>query len=457
MVELGTVLGGKYRVDRVLGRGGMGVVAEVTHVQLGTTFAMKFLRSELAERQQVLDRFMREARAAAQLRGEHVCRVFDVSVIDGLPCLIMEKLEGTDLSALLKRQGPLPIAVACEYLLQVCAGMAEAHAAGFIHRDLKPGNLFLTTRSDGTPIIKILDFGVAKALAETDHDLTHSGMILGSPSYMSPEQIKASRLASARSDLWSIGVILYELVSGAKPFKGDGIAGLAYNISHEPYPALPNLPPQLDAVIARCLQKDPNLRFQSAGELAQALAQFVPQGAYSSRASGSVPSLPGRAGTGPTAADSINVTSDGTRYTSHGSVGGTRWTEHSGDASTIRAATGAIENAPVRARRMPLVLGGVACIAIGVGIAVAATRGGGDDVTPSAAPAASEPAAESPPESPPAPPPAAAVVEVDAGVVETTAASGSAGSAATEPKPAPTTPVKKTIKKPRKDVGESRI
>jgi len=254
----------------------MGVVACATHVQLGRRVALKFLREQFVDNQHITERFMREGRATAQLRGEHVCRVFDVAVLDGVPCLVMEMLDGIDLGKLLRRDGPIPIEIACEYVAQACVGIAEAHAAKIIHRDLKPGNLFLTIGADGSPLIKILDFGIAKAFADVDFfDLTHTDVLLGSPAYMSPEQIRSSRLADARSDVWSLGVILYELVYGKKPFCGEGIANLAVTIATEPMPVLPIGPPELDRAIRRCLEKDPANRYQDATELAAALAPFV--------------------------------------------------------------------------------------------------------------------------------------------------------------------------------------
>ncbi|HTL33736.1 MAG TPA: protein kinase [Kofleriaceae bacterium] len=275
MVGPGTILGGKYRVERVLGEGGMGMVVAATHVQLGTPFALKFIHEGMVANQSLLDRFMREARAAAKLKGDHVCRVADVTMLEGRPCLVMEQLDGIDLGHLLKQQGRFPVTTAVDYVIQACAGMAEAHGVGIIHRDLKPGNLFLTHRMDGTPLIKILDFGVAKAMNDENTELTASNVILGSPSYMSLEQIRSSRTADSRSDIWSLGIILYELVAGHRPFNGEGIADLALKIAMEPTPKLPFGPAPLDVVIGKCLQKPPALRYQNVAELAAALTPFA--------------------------------------------------------------------------------------------------------------------------------------------------------------------------------------
>jgi serine/threonine-protein kinase len=253
----------------------MGTVVEVTHVQLGASFALKFLHHDAAANPGLTERFFREARAAGALKSEHVCRVFDVGVFDGKPYLVMERLEGTDLARVLRRRGRLAVPEACDVVIQACAGIAEAHAAQIVHRDLKPGNLFLTERADGTPLVKVLDFGIAKSTQEGDQELTGTHTILGSPSYMSLEQLRSSKLVDRRSDIWSLGVILFELVAGRRPFSGDGIADLALKIAMEPTPRLPDGPAVLDDVIARCLARDPAQRYPEAAALALALAPLA--------------------------------------------------------------------------------------------------------------------------------------------------------------------------------------
>jgi len=275
MLALGTVIAEKYRLERVLGRGGMGMVVEARHVQLGTSFALKFLYSSVLAKASLAKRFQREACAAAALKSEHVCRVFDVGTFEGTPYLVMERLEGTDLAKELRQKTRLPLRAACDYVIQACAGLAEAHAAQIVHRDLKPGNLFVTERADGTPLVKLLDFGIAKAPHEHDLELTGTDVILGSPSYMSLEQLRSSKLVDARSDIWSLGVILFELVSGRKPFVGESLADIALKIAMEPRPRLPQGPAALDDVIVRCLAHEPTQRYQSAGDLARALAPFA--------------------------------------------------------------------------------------------------------------------------------------------------------------------------------------
>jgi serine/threonine-protein kinase len=274
-LAIGDVVDGKYRVERVVGRGGMGMVVAATHARLGTTVALKFLRTKMVEQPSVTERFLREARATAALKSEHVCHVFDVGTHDGTPYIVMELLDGIDLSRLLKEAGPLPVDEACHYLVQACAGLAEAHAARIIHRDLKPANLLLTTRTDGTALIKVLDFGIAKASTETDHELTQSSSVLGSPAYMSLEQLRSSKLVDERSDLWSLGITLFQLVTGTRPYAGDGPADLALKIALSPTPRLPPALGALDHVVSRCLQKEPADRFQTVAELASALAPFA--------------------------------------------------------------------------------------------------------------------------------------------------------------------------------------
>ncbi|HWO24547.1 MAG TPA: serine/threonine-protein kinase [Kofleriaceae bacterium] len=275
MLAPGTIVADKYRLERVLGRGGMGMVVEARHVQLGTLFALKFLYSSILANVSLMERFLREARATAALKSEHVCRVFDVGTFDGTPFIVMERLEGVDLAKLLRQAARVPLPEACDYVIQACAGVAEAHAAQIVHRDLKPGNLFVTERADGTPLIKILDFGIAKAPHDDNLELTGTYTILGSPSYMSLEQLRSSKLVDARSDIWSLGVILFELIAGRKPFVGETVADLAVKIALDSVPRLPDGPAALDDIIARCVAHDPAQRYQSVGELARALAPFA--------------------------------------------------------------------------------------------------------------------------------------------------------------------------------------
>jgi serine/threonine-protein kinase len=286
----GDVLAGKYRVERVLGQGGMGVVLAARHLDLLELRALKVLHDQEGGAE-ATERFLREARAAARLKSDRVARVYDVGRLDGgAPYLVMEHLEGCDLGALVKARGPLPLVEAVWYLLQALEGIAEAHAAGIIHRDLKPANLFLTTGADGTPCVKILDFGISKLVAPPgsgiENEMTRTGMVLGSPYYMSPEQMRSSRDVDARTDIWSLGVILYRLLTAAVPFHGDSITQVCAAVVGDT-PALPSsrrpdLDPRVDAVVMRCLEKDPGRRYGSAVELAAALVPLGPPGSDAS-------------------------------------------------------------------------------------------------------------------------------------------------------------------------------
>src|SRR5262249_29408438 len=205
-VLAGDVLAGKYRVERVLGRGGMGVVVQAMHVQLEQRVAIKFLLPQTVSNPDAVTRFAREARAASKIQGEHVARVLDVGTLEsGAPFMVMEYLEGQDLSQLLESRGLLHVDEAIDYILQACEALAEAHAAGIVHRDLKPANMYLTKRADGSPIVKVLDFGISKVIAKdsSDASMTRTSALMGSPVYMSPEQMKATRNVDARADIWA--------------------------------------------------------------------------------------------------------------------------------------------------------------------------------------------------------------------------------------------------------------
>jgi serine/threonine-protein kinase len=247
--------------------------------------AVKLLRSEARLGADVVERFAREARAASRLRGEHVVRILDVDDSDaGEPFLVMEYLEGTDLHARLSAaDAGAAIEDAVGWVIQACEGMAEAHALGIVHRDLKPANLFLTRRPDGSEVVKILDFGISKIVeAETKSELaiTRPQVAIGSPSYMSPEQLKNAASVDARADIWALGVVLYELLTNRLPFEATSTAALAACIASEPprplCDARPEVPEELERVVARCLEKDPAKRFADVAELAHALAPFAP-------------------------------------------------------------------------------------------------------------------------------------------------------------------------------------
>ncbi|HEY8091398.1 MAG TPA: serine/threonine-protein kinase [Polyangiaceae bacterium] len=282
-VAIGELVAGKYRVERVIGHGGMGVVVAAMHEQLAQRVAIKMLLPEAKTSANALARFTREARAAAAIRGEHVARVLDVGELEsGAPYIVMEYLEGRDLAETIVARGTLPTEEAVAFVLQACEAIAEAHAAGIVHRDLKPSNLFVTTRPDGTAIVKVLDFGISKALLSSGGEgtLTTTSSFVGSPVYSPPEQLVRAHDVDGRADIWSLGTILFEALSGRPPFVGDSVMHVAsriFNESPTPLSELrPDLPLELCGAVMRCLRKAPSDRFSDVGELAAALAPFAP-------------------------------------------------------------------------------------------------------------------------------------------------------------------------------------
>ncbi|MEP7120990.1 MAG: protein kinase [Byssovorax sp.] len=285
----GEVVAGKYVVERVIGSGGMGVVVAAKHLQLGERVALKFLLasgSTSPSDHPFAARFLREAQLAVRIKSEHVARVLDVgSLENGAPYMVMELLEGVDLDQLLRKEGTPPLDVALDYVLQACEAIAEAHTLGIVHRDLKPANLFLTRRNDGSPLIKVLDFGISKLLGEfrgpTDRSLTRADDVLGSPQYMAPEQVRDPRNVDARCDLFSLGSILYKLLTGKPAFDGGNPATvLALVLSEPPIPLRehrPEIPPALEALVLGCLEKDPAARVPSVEVLARGLVPFAKQ------------------------------------------------------------------------------------------------------------------------------------------------------------------------------------
>jgi eukaryotic-like serine/threonine-protein kinase len=279
-IETGDLLGGKYRVDDVIGHGGMGLVLAATDLKLERSVAIKVLVPELRDDEESVTRFVREARAASRLSSEHSVRVHEIDELaDGTPYIVMEYLVGQDLAAVLAGSGRLAPAEAVNYALQAILAIGDAHAAGIVHRDIKPANLFLTRRPDGTPLIKVLDFGLAKAPAVfAGAALTKSSAVFGSPQYMSPEQLKGSANVDLRTDIWALGVTLYELVTGAGPFDAGTVAELGAMIMRDP--AVPahercrEVPVGLSKVLMRCLEKDPTLRYPNVAELAGALEPY---------------------------------------------------------------------------------------------------------------------------------------------------------------------------------------
>jgi serine/threonine-protein kinase len=304
----GEVFAGKYVVERQIGAGGMGVVLAARHEQLGQTVAIKLLAVPPELRPEALRRFLTEAQAAARLRSEHVARVMDAGTdAEGRHYIIMEYLQGADLGGVLRNSGPLPVADAVGYVLQACEGIAEAHANGIVHRDLKPENLFVTRGIDGSPLVKVLDFGISKIMPSDlrpQLSVTPRGALMGSPLYMSPEQLRMASDVDVRSDVWGLGVILYELLTDRIPFSGPDLPGVVAAVLSAPPAPLESLradlPAELAAAVARALSKDPAARFQNVGELARALEPWAPAWAFdsvgrASRTIGLPDSGPGRA------------------------------------------------------------------------------------------------------------------------------------------------------------------
>ncbi len=274
----GEILADKYRVERVLGQGGMGLVVAATHVHLDQRVAIKFLLPEATEHPEIVERFAREARAAARMQGKNVVRVIDVGTLpDSRTFMVMEYLEGFDLEKVLETHGALPVGEATSYVMEALEALAEAHAKGIVHRDLKPGNLFLSNQPDGSTVLKVLDFGISK-LKDDRVALTKTSTAMGTAFYMSPEQLTNAKDVDERADVWSMGIILYELVSNLRPFDGDSMPEIIAKILRNNRKPLAELglgiPPEFDAVISRCLASDREGRFADVAELAEALLPF---------------------------------------------------------------------------------------------------------------------------------------------------------------------------------------
>jgi len=279
-LDVGDVLAKKYRLERLVGEGGTGVVVAARHLQLERVVAIKFLRTALAS-DEIRTRFEREARAIGQIESEHVVLVLEVGALDDdSPYMVMEYLEGRDLARVLKEDGTLSIEDTVDCMLQVCQALDQAHAAGIIHRDLKPANLFLTRREDGGPHIKVVDFGISKILDPKLRDggpseMTLAFTVLGSPRYMAPEQLRNSKDVDGRADLWSLGAVMFQLVTGQPAFGADSAVQASLAVMTTDPPLLRTLAPhasrELEAIIAKCLTKNREGRFQTAAELAEAL------------------------------------------------------------------------------------------------------------------------------------------------------------------------------------------
>ena len=280
---IGQTIGGKYFVRSILGRGGMGTVYEGVNVQMGRVVALKVLHPKQVKRRESVKRFYQEARAAGAIGHPNICEVYDLgSLEDGCPYLVMERLVGSTLAQHI-RQSPLPFEAAIDIMIQVLSGLVVAHEKGIVHRDLKPDNIFLTERVGCSPVAKVLDFGVSKVVSsapmeprDADLDLTRTGMVMGTPYYMSPEQASGARDLDGRVDLYACGVILYETLTARRPFLAANYHILLWNIlkTEPPAPSTlrPDLPPALESVIARAMARDRAVRYTSAHEFIAALS-----------------------------------------------------------------------------------------------------------------------------------------------------------------------------------------
>ncbi|HEU4405451.1 MAG TPA: serine/threonine-protein kinase [Polyangiaceae bacterium] len=441
------VLGGKYRIEEELGAGGMGVVMGAEHVALVQKVALKFLAPGETDG---MARFLREARATARIDSEYVARVSDVGSLEsGVAYMVMERLYGEDIGTYVRRAGPRPIDEAVHYILQACDGIAAAHAAGIVHRDLKPSNLFLARRADGTSTIKVLDFGISKLFGTDPRDgvgLTRSGVVLGSPRYMSPEQVRGPKNVDTRTDVWGLGLVLYELLTGEPMYGPDPLPALCLAIVSEPPRPLrakrPDAPAALEALLLRCLEKAPARRFQSVVELALALAPFAPPEA--------APILAQIAGRGGSSTASLST---GPRPASEpGDEGGA---SASMPVSSTPASATPRPKAQGRRSRTPLLVAAFA-LAAACSSALALRTGRDAHPPPSAAtplalatarPVAPPPASPPPPvvsvdDLPAAPAPAPTVVPIDPPVAPAEAAPAPAPPAPARPAPSAKRPAR---------------
>jgi serine/threonine protein kinase len=398
VIDIGSVVNGKYRLVRVLGDGGMGSVYEAHHVALGTRVAIKVLHPELARRTGLVERFLQEARVAAQIRSPHIVQVTDVDrTPEGYAYIVMELLEGEPLSSVLDRQHRLAVPIACAYVTQILQALEAAHALGVIHRDLKPENVFVTFVG-GKPTLKLIDFGIAKArpVDAQQKKLTVAGVVMGTAEYMAPEQARSADKVDARADIYAVGVMLYEMIAGARPVNGDDARVIALRVERgDVIPLLqvaPETPPEIAGLVHRAMAARPELRFPSATEMrlaveAGAAGRRSPTAAMTGvrKAAGTVDLSAGPGGAAPRGPSAS--------FASAGSSFGTA--EQAGPAATIRApplatalvAAGgyagaalpvfsAIDTSPSRWQSRKVILGLVAlALLLGAGVAGVALFG----------------------------------------------------------------------------------
>jgi serine/threonine protein kinase len=290
--SVGELIADRYVVERIVAEGGFGVIVAAKHIELEETVAIKFLKAEFANVPDVVGRFAREAKASALIKSEHTPIVYDVGVTSERgPYIVMEYLEGQDLLSLVRERGPLPVEYAVELVLQACEALVAAHARGVVHRDIKPENLFLVRRPHSPELLKVLDFGVSKAALTgnvfgTALSMLKTQNLVGTPLYMSPEQLRGQHDVGPQSDIWSIGAVLYELLTSQTAFRGSSVTEVCANVLEcEPEPPASireDLPADLAAVVMRCLEKKSEARFAGVAELAVALGPFAPPGVRAS-------------------------------------------------------------------------------------------------------------------------------------------------------------------------------
>jgi serine/threonine protein kinase len=420
------VVAGKYRLTRMLGRGGMGSVWEGIHTTLGTRVAVKFIDAEHAQSPEARRRFENEARAAATLRSKHVVEVYDHGLMDdGRPFIVMEFLEGEPLDKRLDRVGRLPARDTARIVMQVCRALAKAHAAGIVHRDLKPDNVFLVwDDEDGSDVVKVVDFGIAKFTdSKGPISATRTGSVLVTPYYMSPEQARGLRTVDFRSDLWSVGVIAFRCMTGHLPFEGEAVGDVLVKLCTAPIPVpshyVSDLPLGFDSWFARALSREPESRFQSAAELSTSIAAVCGLSVQTS--------LPGDSTGGSSPNIRVRVTSAATPYTP---MGATTPSPVLGRAPQITGAPITQTPAPTaKSNRGGLILGGVTLLLLlGIGAGVLAkVLGPGADPTVASGASKPEVVTQTPkpiePPTPevktqpaPAPPPSATAAPVETAI-----------------------------------------
>lgn len=416
-VVVGEVLADKYRIDRVLGEGGMGVVVAAHHLELDQPVAIKFLLDNLATSEEGAERFRREARAAAKIQSDHVVRVLDVGLLpNGTRYMVMEYLDGHDLSEELQRSGPLGVERAVAYVLEALDAVGQAHAAGIVHRDLKPANLFLARRADGSSRVKVLDFGISKSMSTGSVEqlsLTRTSAWMGSPLYMAPEQMQSARDVDGRADIWSIGAILYELIAGQPPYQAESLPQLCnLLLTSDPAPlssVRPDVPAAVNDVVMRCLSRDITRRWQNVPELTAALLDTGVVGPQRSLGRSAV-------GLASTALASTELASSAQVDTPSSGTPSEPTTPEAPIGAQTAAAWGRTDSTqPQKRRPVGLVIGGVIALAAAVTAGVLLGGGspedseGGTPVAESATAAARPNPEDVPPADVPAPAPASPV------------------------------------------------